>query len=313
MTNPASPELAGRVKRALPRIAVDLDRKAASVDGAEVFADDEADLKEALTALVYGAFHSGIPPDRDDINRVYGQAGVEKMMAAAMPHRWSVRDDVEVVRRDDGQKFCVVRLDRLNVKVPREHVDLLAGKRARVKVEAARPRLSPGFFLVEGSGGPPDRTSPVLRCYCHLADVHSGAEAFGAVLKFLERSCPRYRVKIVSSATGYPRHDALVVYVEADQHHMPSGVVSAVADCTGLRPQTSVFAAEVAPGVAIASEPADQRPGYQGLSFGQHRSRLLVEGIFASLTSRQPDAAAVVAEEFLRGNVNPLAPEHNHR
>jgi HopA1 effector protein family len=88
-----------------------------------------------------------------------------------------------------------------------------------------------------------------------------------------------YRAKVVSRPDMLPRWDGLVVYLAGRDLEAAGRVAAAAGGIRGIGGQVSVFAKPIAHGVAIAWEPADRRPGMRGLSFGEHRSAALADGL----------------------------------
>jgi hypothetical protein len=130
---------------------------------------------------------------------------------------------------------------------------------------------------------------------------------------------------VLSRPWSYPRRDALVVYLEDEDAPLATGLAEEVTGLPGVGTDTSVFAHEVAPGVALAWEPADNRPGRPGKSFGQHRAAAVAEGLlrYAHATDATDgllrpaadpagaDAAREVHRSLRAAAVDPAAPARN--
>jgi hypothetical protein len=182
-----------------------------------------------------------------------------------------------------------------------------------LRYPAARPALSAGFFLVDGSAGrlAGDR---VVRCYLHVEDAGAAPAIWARVLRVLEDRAVRYRAKVSSSPMLYPRRDAIVVYLdEADA--VSAELAAAAEGLPGLGRTTSVFVRELAPGVGLAVEPSDPRPRMGHMSFGQHRSYAVAEGLLeharASASGAAPDVETAVCRALIRAGVRPDAPWQN--
>ncbi|AGP61345.1 hypothetical protein M271_49920 [Streptomyces rapamycinicus NRRL 5491] len=192
----------------------------------------------------------------------------------------------------------VLLLDGVKVAVPQEHcapeVPITTGLLS-VRLPAMRPRLSPGFFLADGSRGRRAAT-PVLRVYVNIQQVHAAPAVWGAVLTVLEDAHAVYRAKVSSAPDLFPRRDALVVYLPPESWGAVATVASAVAGLPGVGTDTSPFTHQLAPGVSIAWEPEDRRPGQAGMSFGEHRASAVAEGLAAE--------AAVTRTSGVRGELS---------
>jgi acyl carrier protein len=79
-------------------------------------------------------------------------------------------------------------------------------------------------------------------------------------------------------------------------------------------PEVSLFTERIAPGVAIAWEPIDRRPGMRGLSFGEHRARATAEGLVQHAGSRSSGTAAdAVRQALITAGIEPARPAWNRR
>jgi hypothetical protein len=175
----------------------------------------------------------------------------------------------------------------------------------RLLLPAARPALSPGHYLVDGPAG---RLAggPILRVYVHLLGPHEAPGRWHDVLTTLNDAGVTYRAKIVSTPGGYPRRDAMVVYLGPGNWAAAGLVRDAVAGRPGTGGECSVFAHRLAPGVAAAWNPSDPRPGFRGLSFGEHRARVTAAALLGA-TSPANGAAAGLATGAAAGLANGTA------
>jgi hypothetical protein len=115
-----------------------------------------------------------------------------------------------------------------------------------------------------------------------------------------------------------PRRDGFVLYLPARAVGISRQIAAVAGRVPGVGSQVSAFAEPVGPGVAIAWEPADGRPGMSGLSFGEHRATALADGLVrhAALLAdgeRSP-ATASVRRAFVEAGIDPGRPARNlHR
>ncbi|MFJ5881951.1 T3SS effector HopA1 family protein [Kitasatospora cineracea] len=287
--------------------------------------------RTVLRDALYESWHAGIappPPDARRPGRPRGGGDLERALMRAVPHR-RTRVTATVVGPAPAVPgelpAVVVAHGGVRLAVPVTAVTgpdpaaeggtvLTAGSTVLADVPALRPWLSPGFLLVHGSAGGAQPAGGLLRVYLHVARPEAAEAVWAAVLGALEADGVRYQAKILSEPRHYPRRDAMVVYLGAAQAAAAHTVVAATAGLRGgeLAPAASVFTAPLAPGAALAWEPADPRPGRRGLSFGQHRAAAVADGLLDH--HRDPGAgtrAEAVARAMHRAGIRPDAPERN--
>lgn len=287
--------LSPAVAAALDPVVVDPGGRTARVGSREVAASSPGALRGELTRVLYDVLHAGHT----------GGSGardtdLERRLAAVVPHATTT-----ATARAAGER--VVELDGVLVRLPacRE-----TGAEAMVTIPCARPRLSPGHFLVDGSRGHGLEEGPVLRVYLHLACSAAAVVVWGRVLTALEETGVRYRAKVCSRPDSFPRRDALVVYLGPDAWHAVGAVAAAAG--TDVAPEVSPFAHRIAPGVALAWEPADTRPGRGGLSFGMHRAAAVADGLVDRAVADTPGSrASAVARALAAAGADPAHPYRN--
>jgi HopA1 effector protein family len=140
--------------------------------------------------------------------------------------------------------------------------------------------------------------------------------AWGRVLPMLAGLGIGYRAKVVSGPDLLPRRDGLVLYVAGrDRDKVPGRVAALTESVAGIGAEVSAFAEPVAPGVAVAWDPADPRPAMRGLSFGEHRASALAEA-FVRHAARRADGdrgalGATVRDAFIEARIDPDEPSRN--
>ncbi|MEU8568025.1 T3SS effector HopA1 family protein [Streptomyces pathocidini] len=307
--------LSTRLDRALDAVRVDVRARRARVGTREVNAESLEDLKRRLATALYEVLHAGGPEATGPDSQALRDPGLERRFRAAMPHH-STRSRATVLAAvDSGSSTCVVGLDGVRVRVPLARLpDPLPppGTPVTVRHDAARPALSPGFFLVHGSAGRVG-SGPILRVYTHLTCPDAAEDAWAALLRHLEEQTVPYQAKILSCPRQYPRRDAAVVYLSPRFRHVATDLVRVLAGTKGLGESTSCFTEELSPGIATAHEPDDSRPGAAGLSFGQHRTAAVAEGLIAHAESPGTPRAAAVAASLVAAGIDPADPSRNLR
>ncbi|MGW1171982.1 T3SS effector HopA1 family protein [Streptomyces sp. NPDC002550] len=319
-----------RLEEVLSEVHVRPDCLSATVRGRTVTADSPRALTSQLATALYAVAHVGRPATESATAHNLSDArDLEEGLARGVPHeRTRYRGPV---LNDRGDAELVVGLSGIRVRVPRERVTVLReratdvthaegrGEReeeADVLVAAARPSLSPGFFLVDGSL-PLTRQDAILRVYLHVETPGAALDAWGRTLRCLEDLGVPYRAKAASSAQALPRRDGVVVYLGSGDQDVLPGLVKALGGAA-LGADTSPFTRPLAPGVAVAWEPDDSRPGMRNTSFGEHRSRALAAGLVRYVTEHasepegsRPNQSAVVRQALLEAGIDPLDPARN--
>ncbi|SDK53427.1 hypothetical protein SAMN05421869_116224 [Nonomuraea jiangxiensis] len=283
------------------------DGRSARVVERDVTAEGPRALLPALSAALYELFHSGHahdpaarPGERD--------LPLESALTAAVPHRHTA---ALVPVYEKGEREWIVDLLDVRVRVPAQRVaEARDDGLAVIQADAVRPALSPGFFLCDGSAGSVLGGGPILRLYVHLAGPAFTPDAWRIALGVLEGRRVPYRAKAFSRSSGYPRRDAMVIYLEEAGWPVLRELIAALSVLPGLVDDVSAYARRVGPGLAVAWDPMDDRTGMRLLSFGEHRSRVLAEGLVLSATEGVPVTAAVLAC-LARGGIDPAAPYRN--
>ncbi|MFJ5222100.1 T3SS effector HopA1 family protein [Streptomyces sp. NPDC088400] len=262
----------------LDGVSVSPDGLSATVGGRELTAETGRQLRQKLIAAIYETFHVG-HVFGEDLPRSFRDPALEERLAGRTPHATTPVRAVPYRPEDAGGPRIAV-IDGIKVRLTPSET-LVDGQ---VRLPAHRPGLSPGFFLVDGSSGKP-LGKPLLRLYLQLDGVDEAVDLWGTVLERMEAAKVRYRAKVTSSPRLFPRRDGLVVYLGEDAWDAVLSFAYALQPSSkaGRSGLSSPFARELAPGVAIAWEPDDSRPGRRGMSFGQHRAAAIVDALLEPL------------------------------
>ncbi|MEU9336325.1 T3SS effector HopA1 family protein [Streptomyces sp. NPDC048290] len=289
-----------------------------SVGDRRVEGGSPRELRIALGAALYEEWHAGTEHDPARRRLPRRDPGFEARLTAAVPH---ASTPVAAMLRSPGQPTgpeAVVEIGRVLVRVPVERVrgaaDAGPGDRVALDLPAVRPALSPGFLLVDGPVGSGTRggNQELLRLYVHVADPEAAPRVWGALLEVLADSGVPYRAKVLSRPWSYPRRDAVVVYLGAAHTAVTGALTSAARGLPGVGEAVSAFAHRVAPGVAVAWEPQDGRPGWSDKSFGQHRAAAVADGVVQHLTDPAASPLEEAVTEALRNaSVVPDEPARN--
>lgn len=277
-------ELSAKIVAALAAVDVAPDLRKARVAHRVVTADDRKGLQARLAGALYDVLHAG-RAELVDMPRSVRDPEFEQALLSVLPHRTS-RVVTGMDTTLDDPAYWLLRLNGVRVRIGRDEVELedeVPGVAARwVRLPAARPALSPGFLLVDGSQGSGALSGGCVRVYVHIAAAELAPQVWGAVLGRLETAQVPYRAKVVSSRRMYPRRDAMVVYLGAQAWSVTPSIAHVAAGLAGIGADVSVYTERLCDGVAWAFEPDDPRPGMRGMSFGEHRSHALATGLISA-------------------------------
>jgi hypothetical protein len=178
-----------------------------------------------------------------------------------------------------------------------------------------RPYAYPGYYMAIGNGGQvsQDLNRTIVRIYFNICS--EGAPGLLSILTAtMGVSLDRFSVKVLNHPESFPRPDAAIAYVLRDEFPrawpMLSDAVRAVGD--HLIARVPAFTWALAPGVALAEEPAASVPG--NVSFGQHRCGLIARGLSDAFAAGAEHPAArfrYVVRKFEDASLDPARPYLN--
>lgn len=180
----------------------------------------------------------------------------------------------------DSRRHVRVRRDGLTLLATPREVRPTGGKHASIKRSKSMHVLSPGFYTAL-LDAPFEPNSPLIRLYWHV--MAGGAEPFiRAATRELNEARIGGSLKVVNDRSHFDRCDSAVMYLslQAVVRHVDL-LVSLHAELSPyLRLETPAMTLRLAHGLAVAQDPGS------GLSFGQHRCRLIAT---AALTRRETE------------------------
>lgn len=262
-----------------------------------------------LGAWLYTIAHSRARAGGHVMPRTLQDPEIEERFREALGMR-TVRQPVELIEERDG--MVVIALDQVRIAAPRSAVDR-DGEGTHLHVDWARPALSPGFYLLTSVANPmPARPGALIRLYAHLASPGPAPGLLARVADHLESLRVAWQAKAASNRHLYPRTDALVVYLPRSSWKAARGLAVELARSDALAEGTSVFAHPLSPSVGAAFEPADPRPGRDGLSFGEHRAQILAEAVIHhAMREDEQTLVGHVVTAFNNASIDPLNPARN--
>jgi class II lanthipeptide synthase len=170
-------------------------------------------------------------------------------------------------------------------------------------------RLFPGFHMVMGDAPSEEldrRDEAVVRLYWHLTNA-AAPKWLAQISRKLNGEGIAFRAKVLASPYAYRRADAGVLYVAQRDFARTSRVLPDIyfEVREGLRDDVPLFTERLARGLGVAEDPGG------GMSFGQHRCRLIARALLAARQGEAPDLRAklrAIFEAFRREGLDPLAP-----
>lgn len=153
---------------------------------------------------------------------------------------------------------------------------VIPGDPVGVRLPAARPRALPGWYVVVSTHGQPCG-GPLWRVYIAVRPARAG-DALGLAASRLERTGARFQMKVNDRPSAIVRPDALVAFVERASLDAALGAAADLRRRGWLIDATPGFARRVAPGIALAIEPA----AADGRSHGQRCADLVAGGLIAA-------------------------------
>lgn len=297
----------------LADLRIEPEQDQVAVGDRTISGSDPIALRAKLASALYESWHAGMAarPAESASPSPHRDAEFEQQLADCVPHTVSATPAVvHALPDDEDPGHGVAEVNRVRVRVAAADLaGRAAGDRVTLALPALRPMLSPGFLLVSGASGSTS-AGPTLRLYVHVAEAAQAPAAWRSVLEHLEDRHAHYRAKVLSRRELYPRRDAIVVYLPESSWSYVPDLAAAVADAAALGGPTSPFAHRIGPGLALAWEPDDERPGWRRVSFGQHRARAVARGVVRTMSDGVPLECAV-AEELTAAGADPAAPARN--
>jgi type III HopA1-like effector protein len=183
--------------------------------------------------------------------------------------------------------------------------NIAVGSIGRLRIGKELREMLPGYYVILGDADQGDdigSSAAVARFYWHL--TASAAPAWiDELTRRFNAADIAFHAKVLSDPAAYLRADAGVLYVARQDLARAMDLLPALHRSVSslLRHTTPMFTKRLARGLAAADDPGD------GGSFGQHRCRLIAEGLmraFAEGSTASGDVAAAIAARFEEGGLN---------
>lgn len=190
------------------------------------------------------------------------------------------------ILRNTGEEVVVSKAG-LTVRVPLNHVSSISGATCTVRIPASRRYAVMGWYSLVGSSGPVNRDEQNVRVYLTINEAEVASQVLTAVTNGLEKLNVPYQYKLVNNRESFVRKDNSVLYLPKDTASGETWknidkLFRYLSEESLLRDDTPFLAKRLYPGVAIASEPVNDG---SISSFGEHRCRLIAEGLVSAYKS----------------------------
>jgi len=175
---------------------------------------------------------------------------------------------------------------------------IAAGGEVEVFLAKGSAEIQPGFYHVFGETPFDDAQDRLTRIYFHLEEA-GAAPLVSAATTLLNRFQVPFRLKTLAFRGAYDRADAAVLFLAKRHFGLLARLLPRLQATVGgfLRPAAPLLTKSLAPGIALAEDPAD------GESFGTSRCRLIAEALWEAHCrgARGPEARrAEIAALFAR-------------
>ena len=270
----------------------------------------QADPEVALGALIYQHCYLRTSPLRSPQTTAWGDRDFESALAQptigsiTWEHGWSWH------RAADGG--LTVSRAGVRFRVTPEEIrpfPPIPGQACSVRVPAGRRNTMPGYYLLTGNEEwdfEPSAACGITRVYWHLCST-GGPMLVSMLARCLNVAAIPFRLKVPTSPWAYTRADAGVLYLPTNRYPAALDAVRTVhaAVQDHLRDDVPLFTKRLARGLGLAEDPGN------GLSYGQHRCRLVARGLWAAhQTGKQgpEDQLRAIVSAFRAEGLDPKHP-----
>ena len=294
------------------RVSVDLGRLGATVDSTQLAAMSIMELRAQLAATIYTHLHI----DHPGIENLHttGPQDLADSLIAGIPHPDVVHratafaPEIHLV---NGARHRTAELAGVRVLVPLDDIARAQdGSEIGVRIPSWRTRTTPGYLVALGAAGGIDPAA-VARLYIAAGSADDVLPVWPELLTALASMGVAYQAKALSASRAYPRSDAVVVYVAASVATTVAEALTPLLPAVRIPPTpASIFTLPVTDRITTATEPADSRASHRGLSFGQHRSRVLADAVLRA-ASEGCSLKAAWKVEARQAHIDPDHPARN--
>ena len=304
-----------RIQHLFEKIRINPDCESGFVDGDLIQGDSPKNFEQLLGRAVYVRFHAGIQetPTPSAISHQRGDADIHDAISEATTvkqREYLVTDYRQVTEAPGREQDYIAIVDGLSVHVPKEKVVREDATGLWILRSTLNHRLSVGFTFYTGQLGR-GQGRDLIRLYRKAEAVEELLPVWTRLIEWGQQHSIPFRMKMLNEHQSFPRNDALVLYMTKNHaRHLNKAAQLMSQGTSELNDLTSPFAQQIAPGVGLSWEPLDPSPYKRFLSFGEHRSAALAQGLCLA-TRKGTNPASEVARVFLSANIDPLNPHRN--
>jgi hypothetical protein len=180
---------------------------------------------------------------------------------------------------------------------------IAAGLRLSLRFPKEMLGISPGFYMALGNEElTVDSSQGIVRLYWNLTPdgtLHFMKQA----TSLLNQAQLPFNLKALNDRNAYSRCDAVVLYIRKTDYDDVAKILGKIYQDVSvhLKQGTPVFTKSLAPGVGLAEDPGKDS------SFGEHRCRLLADGIIRAYEQGKKsldERFQVVAERFAEDSID---------
>ncbi|MBW4656494.1 MAG: hypothetical protein KME20_26130 [Kaiparowitsia implicata GSE-PSE-MK54-09C] len=196
----------------------------------------------------------------------------------------------QVLRQEEDGTLAVFKHD-LTLHIERDrHLHLseqAANPGEHVAILLPKNLVQNGFYMAIGNAGSESHnTAPVkiVRIYFNLSAEGAVAMMAGLTQQLNQAQIP-FSFKTLYNPSEYKRHDSAVLYFDRSHYEAVRQVLQPLyqAHCTYFYEVTPLFTKTLAPGLALAEEPAQKLAVQE--SFGLNRCQLIANGLLLARLS----------------------------
>lgn len=288
-------------------VHVDAQRGTVVVGDETLQSSTSVDVDPALSAYIYGKFHSRSEASAPEPGRVRSDPDMENRIVRATP-RTMTYERLPLLETISDPSGVFARYFGLQAFFPSERCLEVGTSSVLAKVQTVLPYMSMGYFHYTGQAGAGNPKN-LLRIYYASDSPSAAVDAWASLLDFADGERVAFRAKILSRSFEYPRSDAIVVYLPSESWAWIGEICDVLSawSTTDLR---SVFTLPLADGVAASWEPPLQTSSPQRRSFGEHRSQSIARG-FADAVHVGFDVRDAVRSSMIGSGVDPLRMHRN--
>lgn len=254
-------------------------------------------------------YQVGKPGRDNNLSDLIEDVVLEERLACSTSLNWREEQCPLVAvrtQKDEAEAGAIAMVDGIRVFIPSTRIiKITENGMVHFKTLRLRPRLSIGFLFYNGAAKYPN-SNEVLRLYREAGAPDELLPIWESLITKTEQWNIPIRMKILSRSYEYPRRDALVLYLPRPTwNHLPD-IYRVLKSAGPLDRNRQGFAKKIDSRVMCAWEPVDSNIPYGKESFGQHRARVIAEGILNDLAKGSTNNSSLY-DKLVQANIDPTA------